>query len=175
MKIRPENYITDVPPVQDEVQTDQYHEEISMHAFASQPAILTKDDLQGSSQTTMYTESTQGSNQPTMLLSQMSFTMLMRMMEEVKMVTSICCMSFSCPSVTNILFLQGAQSAYSNQPVGPLPDSHFISSNQLLPRPQAITTATKEGKAATKKRKAPQEGKATQPRAKSTRKNKKDA
>ena len=46
MKIRPENYITDVPPVQDEVQTDQYHEEISMHAFASQPAILTQDDLQ---------------------------------------------------------------------------------------------------------------------------------
>ena len=162
MKIRPENYITDVPPVQDEVQTDQYHEEISMHAFASQPAILTQDDLQGSSQTTMYTESTQGSSQPTMLLSQMSSTMLMRMMEEVKMVTSICCMSFSCPSVTNILFfLQGAQSAYSNQPVGPLPDSHFISSNELLPRPQALTTATKEGKVAATKRKATKDGKAT--------------
>ena len=103
MKIRPENYITDVPPVQDEVQTNQFHEEISMNVFASQPAILTQDDLQGSSQTTMYTESTQGSSQPTMLLSRMSSTMLMRMMEEVKMVTSICCMSFSCPLVTNIL------------------------------------------------------------------------
>jgi len=104
MKIRPENYMRDVPPVQDEVQTNQFHGEISMNVFASQPAVLTQDDLQGSSQTAMYIESTQGSSQPTMLLSQMSSTMLMRMMEEVKMVTSICCMSFSCPSVTNILF-----------------------------------------------------------------------
>ncbi|RLN41855.1 hypothetical protein C2845_PM01G40670 [Panicum miliaceum] len=48
-----------------------------------------------------------------------------------------------------------AQSAYCNQPAGPLPDSYFISSNQQLPRPQALTTATKEGKTAARKRKAP--------------------
>ena len=94
--------------------------------------------------------------------------------EEVMLVTSVCC-NLHCSVISNTIFLQGAHSASYNHPPGPLPDSYFISSNQPLPRPQAASTATKEGKAATKKRKAPQEGKATQPRAKSTRKNKKDA
>ncbi|RLM79548.1 hypothetical protein C2845_PM12G14370 [Panicum miliaceum] len=96
-------------------------EEIPMNAFASQPSMFTQDTLQELSQCAM-------------LLSQMSSTMLMRMMEE------------------------GAQSGYSNQHAGPLPDSYFISSNQQVPRPEPLTTATKEGKAAARKRKAPKEG-----------------
>ena len=91
MRIRPEDYIPgDVPPVAAQSEDYNLPEEISMNAFASQPVMLTQDDQQGSSQAAMHTASTQqGSSQPAMLLSHMRSTMLMRMMEEVQMVTSV--------------------------------------------------------------------------------------
>lgn len=50
---------------------------------------------------------------------------------------------------------QASQSGLPSQHPGPVPDSVFISSNRAVARPAALTTATKDGKAATKKRKAP--------------------
>ena len=50
---------------------------------------------------------------------------------------------------------QASQSALPSQHPGPVPDSVFISSNRPMARPVPLTTATKEGKAAANKRKAP--------------------
>lgn len=46
-----------------------------------------------------------------------------------------------------------------SQHPGPVPDSVFISSNRPVARPAALTTATKDGKAASKKTKAPKKTK----------------
>ena len=50
---------------------------------------------------------------------------------------------------------QGARSAPYSQHPCPLPDLAFINSNRPTQRPQPLTTATKEGKATARKRKAP--------------------
>ncbi|CAO1944571.1 unnamed protein product [Urochloa humidicola] len=121
MGIRPEDYIPDdATPVAEE-HAPQRQEENNFNVEAPP---------QGSQYLTQ--------EAPAMLMSQMSSTMLMKMMEE------------------------GSQSAFARQPVGPLPDSLFISTNKPLSRPVALTTATKQGKAATKKRKASKEGNAIQ-------------
>lgn len=107
---------------------------------------------------------------PGMLFSEMSSTMLMRMMEQVNMPPKIFSLNYrESPSLTCILYIlfQGSQSTFASQPTGPLPDSFFITTNKPLPRPVALTTATKEGKAAAKKRKSPKEHKATRAKKKS--------
>ncbi|CAO2038819.1 unnamed protein product [Urochloa humidicola] len=48
---------------------------------------------------------------------------------------------------------QASMSSIPSQHPGPIPDSVFISSNRPMARPAPLTTATKKGKAATKKRK----------------------
>ncbi|CAN6320823.1 unnamed protein product, partial [Urochloa humidicola] len=47
------------------------------------------------------------------------------------------------------------QSAMPSQHPGPVPEFVFISSNRPMARPDPVTTATKQGKAAAKERKAP--------------------
>ena len=96
MRIRPEDYVLNVPPVAtrhlpaDEVQLP---EEISVNP-TSQPTCFTQDSQQQSSQ-------------PSLLLSQMTSTMLMRMMEEVNYVNSAFCKLIHAPSITNIILLEG--------------------------------------------------------------------
>ena len=85
MRLRPHDIVPDVPPVAEEesFHNDNVHvppydvqlpEEIPMTANASQPAMFTQDSQQDSSQ-------------PAMLLSQMSSTMLMRMMDTTRKTT----------------------------------------------------------------------------------------
>jgi len=104
--LRPHDIVPDVPPVAEEESFHndndnvdvppydvQLHEEIPMTANASQPTVLTQDSQQDS--------------QPAMLLSQMTSTMLMRMMEQVNLVNSKFCNLIQAPSITNNIFLAG--------------------------------------------------------------------
>lgn len=81
----------------------------------------------------VYEDLTQEGHAPvySQLMSHMSSTMLLHMME------------------------QGSQSGAQAQCPVPLPDSTFIASNKPLPRPTPLTTATNEGKKAARKRKGP--------------------
>ena len=63
--------------------------------------------------------------------------------------------------LVTIFIWQGSDSSIPYQPVGPLLDSVFINTNRPLGRPVPLTTATKEGKTAAKrKRTAPGQKKA---------------
>jgi hypothetical protein len=87
--------------------------------------------------------------------------MLLQMMEEVLQFTK----NLNTFMLSNLSFMyalmymiccinQGSQAIPSSHG-GPLPDSFFISSNRPMARPLPLTTATNEGKAAAKRKRAP--------------------
>ncbi|KAJ1294792.1 hypothetical protein BS78_01G173800, partial [Paspalum vaginatum] len=60
------------------------------------------------------------------------------------------------PTMVSRMLTQESQSSCLSQPVGHLPDSSFIISNELLQRPVPLTTATKAGQKATAKKRGTQ-------------------
>jgi len=54
--------------------------------------------------------------------------------------------------LVTIFIWQGSDSSIPYEPVGPLLDSVFINTNRPLGRPVPLTTATKEGKTAAKRK-----------------------
>ena len=85
-------------------------------------------------------------------MTQASTTILSQMIGEVICTNSLQINIFYIPICVNHFFLQGSEPTSLSQPQGPLPDNAFITSNQHVQRPIALTTCTKAGKAASSRR-----------------------
>ncbi|WVZ62371.1 hypothetical protein U9M48_012129, partial [Paspalum notatum var. saurae] len=135
--VRPEDYVPNEVPLDDKI--PEHHdadqaEQMHMHEIPDQAEQMHVHEAELGEQVPSSQWNTQGApeveemTQPVnvpaacSLMSQMSSTMLMQMME------------------------QGKQLAISSIVPQPLPDSVFIDSNRPLPRPAPLTTATKQGR-----------------------------
>ncbi|KAJ1294304.1 hypothetical protein BS78_01G136200 [Paspalum vaginatum] len=125
MSVRPESsYIAEVQPVDDDAIPSNFVPE--MHT--QDEPIVSQLNTQGAPSVE---QMTQDGNAPTYcnLMSEMSSTMLLHMME------------------------QAGQSTSTHAAPHALPDSQFINSNVFVPRPAILTTATKQRRATVRKKK----------------------